>query len=337
MEFRESSLEGLVGMNFWNGKNVLVTGATGMVGSWLVKRLIQEKARITVLVQDHNPQSELIRSGDNNYCQVISGDLRNRGDVSRAVFSSDCEYIFHLGAQTIVSTAIFDPVYTFETNIAGTWNLFDVVRSSKKEIKGIVVASSDKAYGTAEVLPYDESTPLRGEGPYDLSKSCADLIARSYYMTYGIPTAIARCGNIYGGGDLNWSRIVPGTILDLLKGSTPTIRSNGKFLRDYLFVEDVVDAYLEMAKKISDKSVNGEAFNFSREEPINVLQMYSAICTATVGSYVEPKILNSAKNEIIDQHLSSAKARNILEWESKIDLNKGLHATVDWYRSYLRV
>lgn len=337
MEFWKSAMEGMVSMSSWNGRSVLVTGATGMVGSWLVKRLINEKARITVLVQDYNPQSELIRSGDLNYCDVISGDLRNKGDVSRAVLSSDCEYIFHLGAQTIVGTAISDPIYTFETNIAGTWNLFDVIRSSRKDVRGVIVASSDKAYGSADLLPYDESNPLKGEGPYDLSKSCADLIARSYFLTYGIPTVIARCGNIYGGGDLNWSRIVPGTIFDLLNGNVPTIRSNGKFLRDYLFVEDVVSAYLDMATQISNLNVNGEAFNFSREEPLNVMQIYSAICTATVGKFVEPKILDTAKNEIVDQHLSSAKARNILKWESEVDLEQGLLETVSWYRKYLKV
>ena len=322
-------------MSHWKNTNVLVTGATGMVGSWLVKRLLNEGARVTVLVIDSDPQSQLIRSQDIESCQVITGDLRNRGDVSRAIFASDCEYIFHLGAQTIVSTAIFDPVYTFETNIMGTWNLFDVVRASGKKINGILVASSDKAYGTAKVLPYDESTPLHGEGPYDVSKSCTDLIARSYFLTYGVPTVIARCGNIYGGGDLNWSRIVPGTVRDLLGGKTPVIRSNGKFLRDYVYVEDAVDAYLTMASNITVQSVNGEAFNFSREEPISVLEIYRAICEATLGEHIDPIIQDAATNEIIDQHLASKKARELLKWESKYDLQYGLSETVKWYREFL--
>jgi CDP-glucose 4,6-dehydratase len=328
-------LEGLVAVSHWKNANVLVTGATGMVGSWLVKRLLVEGARVSVLVIDDDPQSQLIRSRDIESCQVISGDLRNRGDVSRAVFVSDCEYIFHLGAQTIVSNAIFDPVYTFETNIMGTWNLFDVVRASHKKIKGILVASSDKAYGTTKNLPYDESTPLHGEGPYDVSKSCTDLIARSYFLTYGVPTVIARCGNIYGGGDLNWSRIVPGTMRDLLGGKTPLIRSNGKFLRDYVYVEDAVDAYLTMAANIAEQPVNGEAFNFSREEPLSVLEIYRVICDVTVGEYVDPIIQDRATNEIIDQHLSSKKAREILKWESKYDLQLGLRETVKWYREFL--
>ena len=329
-------MEGLVAMTFWANKKVLVTGATGMVGSWLVKRLLAEGANVAVLVIDYDPQSELIRSGDISKCQVVSGDLRERADVSRAVLASNCEYIFHLGAQTIVGTAIFDPIYTFETNIAGTWNLFDVVRSSQKQIKGIIVASSDKAYGTSLELPYDESTPLHGEGPYDVSKSCTDLIARSYFLTYGIPTVIARCGNIYGGGDLNWSRIVPGTIRDLMHGVTPVIRSNGEFLRDYVYVEDAVDAYLVMAEMIPDNRVNGEAFNFSREEPLKVMDIYTATCVATVGHGVEPYVLNSAKNEIVDQHLSSLKAREILGWQSKFTLEKGLELTVAWYKEFLK-
>lgn len=328
-------MDGLVDVSHWKNSNVLVTGATGMVGSWLVRRLLSEGARVTALVVDNDPQSQLIRSKDIDSCQVISGDLRDRGDVSRAVFASDCEYIFHLGAQTIVGTAVFDPVSTFETNIMGTWNLFDVVRSSGKNIKGILVASSDKAYGTAKNLPYDESTPLQGEGPYDVSKSCTDLVARSYFLTYGIPTVTARCGNIYGGGDLNWSRIVPGTIRDLLGGRTPVIRSNGKFLRDYVYVEDAVDAYLTMAANISKHGVNGDAFNFSREEPISVLEIYRAACEATLGEYVDPIIQDSATSEIVDQHLSSRKAREILGWESKYELQRGLDETVKWYREFL--
>jgi CDP-glucose 4,6-dehydratase len=335
MEIWTRTLEGLVEMSQWKEVNVLVTGATGMVGSWLVKRLLREGARVTVFVLDHDPQSELLRSKDIDHCQVVSGDLRNRGDVSRAIFVSECDYIFHLGAQTIVSTALFDPVYTFESNIMGTWNLFDVVRTSGKPLKGILVASSDKAYGTAKALPYDESTSLHGEGPYDMSKSCTDLIARSYFLTYGVPTVIARCGNIYGGGDLNWSRIVPGTIRDLIKGKTPVIRSNGKYLRDYVYVEDAVDAYLTMASKVQLTEVNGEAFNFSREEPISVLDIYRAISEITLGHYKEPIIQDIALHEIVDQHLSSAKAREVLGWRSSYDLQTGLKETVNWYREFI--
>ena len=323
-------------MDNWKNRKILVTGATGLVGSWLVKRLLAEGARVTVLVLDNNPQSELIKSGDINKCHVVNGDLRFRSDLRRAFTASECEYVFHLGAQTIVNSAILEPAYTFETNIAGTWNLFEAARSSGKYLKGVIVASSDKAYGVAKNLPYDEMNPMQGESPYDVSKSCTDLIARSYFLTYGVPSVIARCGNIYGGGDLNWSRIVPGTIRDLLSGITPKIRSNGKFLRDYIYVEDAVDAYLNMAKNISNPKVNGEAFNFSREEPIDVLQIYAAVCKATIGKFVEPEILNVTKNEIADQHLSSSKARAILKWESKYDVDTGLAKTVEWYKDYLK-
>lgn len=330
-------MESMVRMSIWAGKSVLVTGATGMVGSWLVKRLLNEGARVSVLVVDHDPQSELIRSGDILKTSIFDGDLRNSGEVNHAVVASECEYIFHLGAQTIVGHALADPRYTFESNIAGTWNIYEALRTTGKLNVRVLVASSDKAYGTSISLPYDESTSLAGEGPYDVSKSCTDLVARSYFLTYGIPTVIARCGNIYGGGDLNWSRIVPGTIRDLVFGKRPIIRSNGKFLRDYIYVEDAVDAYLEMAKQINDSGVNGEAFNFSREEPLSVLDIYSAICEATVGKYIEPVIEDRAKNEIIDQHLSSAKATSILGWNSKYDLDTGLKLTFEWYRKHLGV
>ena len=324
-------------MTHWSGKSVLVTGATGMVGSWLVKRLIAENAHVSTLVVDHDPQSELIRSGDIKKTTVFNGDLRDAGEVIHAVVGSECEYIFHLGAQTIVGHALKNPRFTFESNIAGTWNIYEALRSSGLGDVPVLIASSDKAYGTSITLPYDEKTPLAGEGPYDVSKSCTDLIARSYFLSYGIPTVIARCGNIYGGGDLNWSRIVPGTIRDLLAGNRPVIRSNGKFLRDYVYVEDAVDAYLEMAIQVHEKDVNGEAFNFSREEPLSVLDIYRAVCSATTGEYIDPIIEDRAKNEIVDQHLSSTKATSILGWNSKFDLETGLNLTVEWYRKHLGV
>lgn len=320
--------------NFWNGKKVAVTGATGIVGSWLVKKLLTSGADVTALIYETDPVSELIRSGDIEKIRCIPGDLRNKTDVEKLVDANQAETIFHLGAQTIVGNALNDPVETFESNILGTWNLMEVARSRSPQVKRVLVASSDKAYGTSKVLPYAEDTPLQGEGPYDVSKSCTDLIARSYHLTYDVPTVIARCGNIYGGGDVNWSRIVPGTIQSLLKGEQPIIRSNGRFLRDYIYVEDAVNAYLKMAEAIDKFSVAGEAFNFSREEPIDVLTIYRAICEATLGKYVEPLILDSAKNEIVDQHLSSAKARKQIEWESEYTLSEGLELTVKWYREY---
>jgi CDP-glucose 4,6-dehydratase len=322
-------------MSTWKGRKVLVTGATGLVGSWLVKRLLSLEADIHALVLDADPESELIRSGDIGRITVTNGDLRIPTDVARATRNSKCEVIFHLGAQTIVGTALKDPMWTFESNIAGTWNLLEAVRQSGNQVKSVVVASSDKAYGTSEILPYLEGFSLHGEGPYDVSKSCTDLIAQSYGKTYDIPVTVARCGNIYGGGDLNWSRIVPGTIRSLLHGVQPEIRSDGSFIRDYVYVMDIVDAYMHLAIETEKGRINGEAFNFSRDEPISVMSLYKQICQSYNQSYIEPRILNSAKSEIKDQHLDSSKAKKVLGWKSNFTLNDGLAETVNWYKSNL--
>jgi len=322
-------------MSYWKGRRVLVTGATGLVGSWLVKRLLTLEADVHGLVLDADPDSELIRSGDISRITVTNGDLRVPMDVSRAVKNSNCEVIFHLGAQTIVGTALNDPMWTFESNIAGTWNLLEAVRQSGNQVKSVVVASSDKAYGTSDVLPYLEGFSLHGEGPYDVSKSCTDLIAQSYGKTYKLPVTVARCGNIYGGGDLNWSRIIPGTIRSLIQGAQPEIRSDGSFIRDYVYVMDIVDAYIHLAVETEKGKINGEAFNFSRDEPLSVMDLYKQICQAFNNSYVEPKILNSAKNEIKDQHLDSSKAKKVLGWKSNFTLTDGLTETINWYKTNL--
>ncbi len=322
-------------MSFWHNKSVLVTGATGLVGSWLVRDLLEKGARVTALVLDNDPNSQLLRSGDYNLISVVNGDLRNYKDVSRAVFSNECTDIFHLGAQTIVGTAIQDPLSTFESNIQGTWNILETARQSNGAVKSIVVASSDKAYGSSDQLPYLEDFPLHGDGPYDVSKSCTDLIAQSYGSTYGIPTTIARCGNIYGGGDLNWSRIVPGTIRDLLSNKRPVLRSDGTFVRDYVHVDDIVSAYLCLSEVSQTKNLNGEAFNFSRDEPLSVLSLYREISLIVAGKYIEPEIKNSAKSEIKDQHLNSRKAHSVLGWKSSVTLQSGLEKTFNWYKTYL--
>jgi len=323
-----------LGMSFWNNKSVLVTGATGLVGSWLVRDLLEKGAKVTALVLDNDPSSQLIRSGDYNLISIVNGDLRNYKDVSRAIFNNECTDIFHLGAQTIVGTALQDPISTFESNVQGTWNILEAARQSNGAVKSVVVASSDKAYGSSEQLPYLENFPLHGDGPYDVSKSCTDLIAQSYGSTYGVPATIARCGNIYGGGDLNWSRIVPGTIRDLLNNKRPVLRSDGTFVRDYVHVDDVVSAYLTLAEASQSKSINGEAFNFSRDQPLSVLDLYHEISVAVSGKYIEPEINNTAKSEIKDQHLNSAKAQSVLGWKSSVDLQSGLEKTLSWYKSY---
>jgi CDP-glucose 4,6-dehydratase len=290
---------------------------------------------VSALVLDMDSSSELIRSGDINRVSVINGDLADFDTVSRAVHHDASEVVFHLGAQTIVGTALVDPVRTFRSNIQGTWNLLEAVRNSNGRVKSVMVASSDKAYGSARHLPYKEDHPLHGDGPYDVSKSCTDLIAQSYATTYKLPVVIARCGNIYGGGDLNWSRIVPGTIRSLLAGETPIIRSDGTFIRDYVHVDDIVAAYLHLADSAQTQKINGEAFNFSRDEPLNVLDLYEAISFAVLGHKQEPKIMNNANNEIKDQHLDSTKARRDLNWSSSVTLSEGLRRTVNWYRDYL--
>jgi CDP-glucose 4,6-dehydratase len=265
----------------------------------------------------------------------VNGDLRNYKDVSRAVFANECTDIFHLGAQTIVGTALQDPISTFESNIQGTWNVMEAARQSNGGVKSVVVASSDKAYGSSVHLPYLENLPLHGDGPYDVSKSCTDLIAQSYGSTYGVPATIARCGNIYGGGDLNWSRIVPGTMRDLLNAKRQVLRSDGTFVRDYVHVDDVVSAYLRLSEVSQSKNLNGEAFNFSRDEPLSVLELYREISIIVTGKYIEPEIRNTAKSEIKDQHLNSSKAQTMLDWKSSISLQNGLEKTFNWYKTFL--
>lgn len=313
----------------------LVTGATGIVGSWLCRRLVDAGVYVVALVRDADPQSELYRSGVVNDLSVVSGQLEDYRAVERAIVDHECETIFHLGAQTIVGAAMRAPVPTFESNIQGTWNVMEAARLHADLVRAVVVASSDKAYGTAPTLPYDETMPLQGTSPYDASKSCTDLIAQSYAATYATPVSIARCGNIYGGGDLNWSRIVPGTIRSLVHDSQPVLRSDGTFTRDYIHVDDAVSAYLLLADYVRGGGSPGEAFNFSDESPLTVREIYDAICKATVGGPVEPRILSKAQGEIKDQYLASGKARSVLGWSAQVNLDDGLARTVDWYRAFL--
>ena len=234
-------------LNFWLDRPTFVTGATGLVGGWLVKRLLAMGAVVVCLVRDWVPQSELVRSGDLERVKVVRGDLCDQALLERILGEYEITTVIHLAAQTIVTVANRNPVSTFETNIAGTWRLLEACRRSPT-VRQIVIASSDKAYGDQAVLPYDETTPLQGRHPYDVSKSCADLIAHAYAVTYGLPVAITRCGNFYGGGDLNWNRIIPGTIRSIIRGQPPVIRSDGQFVRDYFYVEDGAAAYMTLAE-----------------------------------------------------------------------------------------
>ncbi len=319
----------------WSQRRVLVTGATGMVGSWLTRRLVGDGATVVVLVLDDDPLSELVRSGTVERVSVVSGGLEDYATVERAINGHEVDTVIHLGAQTIVGTAHRAPRSTFDTNVAGTWNVLDACRAHRDLVRRVVVASSDKAYGAQPDLPYTEGMALAARYPYEVSKACADLVAQSYAHTYGTPVAIARCGNIYGAGDLNWSRIVPGTIRSLLRGEQPVIRSDGTFLRDYLHVDDVVDGFLLLADHAADDGVAGEAFNFSDESPRTVMEIYPAVCKAMGAGEREPRVLDAAVGEIKDQYLDATKARDVLGWRAAVTLEDGLARTVAWYEELL--
>ena len=319
--------------SFWVDRPTLVTGATGLVGAWLVKRLVEAKADVICLVRDWVPQSELVRSNTLEKVKVVRGDVRDQPLMERTLTEHEIDTVIHLAAQTIVPVAGRNPISTFETNVAGTWTLLEACRRNPS-VKQIVLASSDKAYGEQAKLPYDETTPLQGVHPYDVSKSCADLIGHSYAKVYGSPVVITRCGNFYGGGDLNFSRIVPGTIRSVLRGNRPTIRSDGQFIRDYFYVEDGAIAYMTLAEKLAlDRSLIGEAFNFSNEYEITVLDLVRQMLTL-MKSKIEPEVRNEAAHEIRRQVLSAGKARRLLDWSPSFDLSQGLTRTVEWYRAY---
>ena len=320
--------------DFWLDRPTFVTGATGLVGGWMVRRLLSLGADVVCLVRDWVPQSELVRTGMIERVKVVRGDVRDQSLLERALGEYEIDTVFHLAAQTIVGIANRNPVSTFETNIQGTWSLLEACRRSPS-IRQIVVASSDKAYGDQEVLPYDETTPLQGRHPYDVSKSCADLIAHTYAVSYQLPVAITRCGNFYGGGDLNWNRIVPGTIRALLRGQRPVIRSDGNYVRDYFYVEDGAAAYTLLAERLAGHpELRGEAFNFSNEQQITVLELVGMIAQLMETS-LEPDVRNEASNEIRHQYLSAAKARAMLGWSPLFDLSSGLQRTIEWYRELL--
>lgn len=322
-------------VEYWSNKRVLVTGASGMVGSWLTRWLAESGAYTVAFIADTDPQSELIRSGTINRINVANGRLEKYDDIERAINNHEVDSVFHLGAQPIVGVADRAPRHTFESNIQGTWNLLDACRTLSPLVKRIVVASSDKAYGTQLNLPYTEDMSMNGDHPYEVSKSCTDLIATTYARTYGTPVTIARCGNIYGGGDLNWNRIVPGTFRSLLRGEQPVLRSDGTFVRDYLHVDDIVSAYLALGEKTDNPAFAGQGFNFSDESPLTVMEIYKAICEAAGEADSEPKILNAASSEIKDQYLDSTKAHKALSWQASVSLKDGLQKSFDWYRELL--
>jgi len=319
---------------FWQDRPVFVTGATGLLGGWLTKRLVEFNADVVCLVRDWVPQSELVGSRTIERVKVVRGDVRNQKLLEQSLGEYEIETVFNLAAQTIVPIANRNPISTFETNIGGTWALLEACRRSPT-VRQVVQASSDKAYGEHKDLPYNEEHPLKATHPYDVSKSSADLLARTYAATFNQPVVTTRCGNFFGGGDLNWNRVVPGTIRSVVRNKPPVIRSDGKFVRDYFYVEDAVEAYLEMAEHLAqNQNLRGEAFNFSYEQPKNVLEIVNLILKL-MRSDLEPEIRNEATGEIHSQYLSAQKARKILDWKPLFTLEEGMKRTIDWYRKFL--
>ena len=316
---------------FWQDRSVLVTGATGLVGGWLTRRLVDAGADVVCVVRDWVPQSELVRGRTIERVRVVRGDICDRDLVERTMGEYETGTVIHLAAQTIVGIANRNPISTFESNIRGTWNLLEACRRSPM-VRSIVIASSDKAYGDQDELPYSEDAPMAGRHPYDVSKSCADLIAQTYAQTYGLPVAITRCGNFYGGGDLNWNRIVPGTIRSVLRGERPIIRSDGQYVRDYFYVEDGAAAYMLLAEQLHCRGdLHGLAFNFSNETEVTVFGLVKRILRA-MNSTLEPEVRNEASNEIRRQFLSAQRARQMLRWSPLFTLDEGLKRTISWYR-----
>ena len=321
-------------MNPWPGRRVLVTGATGLVGSWLVPVLLERGCDVVALVRDADPQSELLRSGTLSRISVVNGLVEDLTTIERALNLHRIDTVFHLAAQTQVRCAYRDPYENFESNVRGTYTVLEACRRRRDLVERVVVASSDKAYGEAEQLPYTESMRLDARFPYDTSKMCGDLIARSYFETYGLPVTVARCGNIFGGGELNWDRLGPGTIRSLLKGERPLIRSDGTPIRDYVYAGDIALAYLDLAGQVHRDEVKGQAFNFSAARPLSVLELVEAI-RKVMGARLEPIIQGGQVAEIRNQYLSSDRARQVLGWQARHPLTEALTETVAWYRAFL--
>ncbi len=318
----------------WEEKNVLVTGASGFVGSWLIKSLVEKKANVIALIRDHIPDSPLMYM--DVYLELraaVNGDIINYDVVHRIFNEYEIDTCFHLAAQTIVGVANRSPLPTFETNIKGTWNILDAALRSKT-LERIVIASTDKVYGEPVKLPITEDHPLSAIYPYDASKACVEILARTYFETYGLPIGITRCCNIYG-GDLNFSRIIPDTIRSIVFNKNPIIRSDGTPVRDFIYIADAVSGYLMLAEKLNEKKVTGNAFNFGSNSPIKILDLVNKII-AISGKKLKPQILGKGKPkaEISIQYLSSEKAKKLLGWKAKIPLERGLRETFKWYTKF---
>lgn len=318
---------------FWKGRNVLVTGCSGLLGYWLTKSLVENGANVTGIVRDEIPNAPFFKTDLHKRIAIVHGTVEDYQLVERTVNEHEIECVFHLAAQAIVTIANRSPIKTFETNIKGTWNVLEACRNINT-VKRVIVASSDKAYGSHTTLPYTEDFPLQGRHPYDASKSCTDLLCQMYANTYQLPVAITRCGNIYGGGDLQFSRIIPDAMRSLLHEKSPVIRSDGLFSRDYIYVMDAVNGYLMLAEQIERSEVRGKAFNFGTENPITVLDLTRKIINISGKTHLQPVVLGTAKYEIKDQYLSAKKAREILGWAPAVHLDEGLRQTWQWYSEF---
>lgn len=315
----------------WSSRTVLVTGAAGLLGGWLSRRLVAAGAHVVGLDVDW-PSGAILSAEEP--VERVDADVRRRDDVDGALREHRPEVVFHLAAQTQVGIANDDPVGTFEHNILGTWNLLEACRRAPS-VASVVVASSDKAYGDRDGAAYAETDPLEGRHPYAASKTCADVLAQTYAESYGLPVAISRCGNMYGGGDLEWERIVPGTIRSLLRSERPVIRSDGRFVRDYLYVEDAAEGVARLAHAVAERDeLRGEPFNFAAETRLSVLELVDRI-RGLMAVDLEPEILDEAVNEIREQRVDAGKARSELGWTPRHTLDEGLRSSIDWYRDYL--
>jgi len=321
------------GASPWSGRSVLVTGAAGLLAGWVERELLESGA--TVLGLDNawsGPRATIPPEG----IERIDGDVRDTPLLLGLLGDRGVDTVIHLAAQTLVGPAVEDPVDTFSNNIEGSWSVLEACRASKS-VRRIVVASSDKAYGDASGRPYTENMPLRAHHPYDMSKAVTDMLAQTYAVTYGLPVAITRCGNLYGGGDLNWSRIIPGTIRSVLLGQAPEIRSDGSFVRDYLYVRDAATGVLMLADAVGDRAeFAGTAFNFAAGFRMPVLEIVRRILKL-MGSELEPVVLNLPLKEIQDQRVSAARARRLLGWRPGSSIDAGLLETIAWYRTHLKV
>jgi CDP-glucose 4,6-dehydratase len=319
---------------YWRDRPVFVTGATGLLGGWLVRRLLQGGAAVTALVRHDLSKNPLLSPEEVARVTVVRGDVRDQELLTRTLAAGGADTVFHAAAQAIVGKANIDPATTLDTNVRGTWTLLEAVRANPS-VKSVVVASSDKAYGEHETLPYDESAALLPVHAYDTSKACGDMIARMYAVGFGLPVAVTRCGNYFGGGDLNWNRIVPSTIRSALRHERPVIRSDGTLVRDYFYIEDGVIATMRLAEALHDRAeLRGEAFNFSYELPLDVLSIARRILER-MGVSPELDVRGEAHHEIQRQWLTAAKARRMLGWTPEFTLDTGLDRSIAWYREYL--